>query len=115
MAIINAHDPITRVDSAYIKSMAKLYQELGTSRGQSQGSSGAWIIGEQELHPFGDLIILKDTSKGDDKNINGYTVDPQSFGNLIFCDRKMHQKSEYIENIKLLGLEREKGLGTDAH
>lgn len=102
LAIINAHDPITRADSSYIQSMAALYKEFAAARGKPEGPLQPWVFEPPTLYSFGSLIVLKDISGDDRINVHSYNVEPKHFAELIFCDRKMHKKYIYLRNIRLL-------------
>lgn len=112
LAIVNEHDPVTRADDGYIKCITNMYNQFGGA-GASTTSSAApvassdpgpssWPFPAQDLHNVGDLIVLKDTSTEAQKEIHAFRVTPEEFGLLIFCDRNLHKKVEYLDNVKKL-------------
>ena len=71
LAIINEHDPIPRADSSYVKSVTKLYNLYGgLALDMSRSSNGPWRFQAQDLHIVGDLIVLRDKSLEEQKDIH---------------------------------------------
>ena len=104
LAIVNEHDPISRADDTYFKTVTDLYNLYG---GPATGARSGppvkpWPFPAQKLHIVGNLIVLKDLSLDDEKRIEAFKVLPEHFGQLIFCDPTQHHKKEYLGNITQL-------------
>lgn len=112
LAVINEHDPITRIDSGYVKSIIDLYDAgTGSLMGNTEPSGEAWALPSPDLYPMGDLIVIKDMSLEDDSGDNdvyAYETTPATLSQRIFCDPRMHGKAVYLQRINRLA-------GQDVH
>lgn len=63
-----------------------------------------WPLPQPDLYTIGDIIVLRDRShaSGVEDDIEGFSLTPDQFAKLIFCERGMHQKAVYADNISRL-------------
>ncbi|KAF2737723.1 alpha/beta-hydrolase [Polyplosphaeria fusca] len=106
LAIVNESDPVPRADRSFIMSMLDMYTKTGPAPLKSdQPPTAIWEFPKPTAYIVGDLVLLKrsyDLNDDQSVHVQGYQIDADQLGELLFYDRQMHSKLVYAENIDAL-------------
>jgi Lipase (class 3) len=126
LSFINEHDPVTRADKAYVKSLLNLYvtpapgascistvlTQAAKAKQRKNGSHLAptptpiyWKLPKNSpLSNAGRLVVLRpaSASHGGEKNVKALITNDEQMRHVVFGDPLMHQMDLYAKRIETL-------------
>ncbi|KAJ2988558.1 hypothetical protein NUW58_g3909 [Xylaria curta] len=116
--IINEYDLVSRLDSAYVRSLIQLYNSgapdfaKGESFTTEEIPEKCWPLPTRDLQHIGSIVVLKtelpdlklDETKPSDVStrVTAWSVTPESMSSLVFCQIQVHRRKYYRQKIEQL-------------